>query len=240
MPAKIKLTDCDIVKMCVAVYNYPDQEAVTFDHFEQADATNGNISWALKRVDDEFYVIYPGTENLLDVYRDLMIIANPCIDKYLGPVHPGFMQGLPTAWKLIKKTIGVNYNTKLILGGHSLGAAHAALSTGMALFEGIVPLKRVVIGQPHIGFKQVYEIIGKVPYSNYFNTDGTHFDIVPTVPPAFGPELYVNGDRQTKIYQAPDILRLIEWSIAAWHYSPLYLQGVRKLYDYNPIAPHLI
>jgi hypothetical protein len=231
------LTDCDIVKACVGIYFYADQAPVTFEHFENPSPDNGGICWGLIRLpNDTFLVVFRGSTTFEDYMRDLNCFARPWHHTYLGPIHPGFYEGLETVWRLIKAMCG----KRIIFSGHSLGAGRATQITGLAIQDGYTDIERVVIGEPQSGFRKLYDIVDKIPYRVYFNTDGHFSDIVPSIPPYVWPEKYVNENAFTKICAPPDLKIMLEWSIACWHYSPLYLKGVRHLLGWDDTAEHII
>ncbi|SIO38681.1 Lipase (class 3) [Bradyrhizobium erythrophlei] len=80
----------------------------------------------------------------------------------------------------------------VIVTGHSLGAARAAVMCGLMVADGAAPAARVVFGEPKPGLMDFAERIKDVPARSYRNGDALHHDLVTDVPFSFPPLQYVH------------------------------------------------
>ncbi len=225
-------SDAKIAALVNGIYGYAGFTPIAFDHLEQPDGDDG-ICWGLKRVDDVNVIVLRGSTTPEDWMRDFEAIANPYTHLALGPVHPGFLAGMEQAWTAMRPLIGA----KVVVSGHSLGAARSAILTGLMLRDGFAPLARVVFGEPRPGFPQLAQRIAQVPARSYCNGNGRLFDIVTEVPIAIGPENYVHPCPLTYVCEPPGPEWTQQWGIFAWHAMPLYLAALEKLEGRIPSGP---
>ena len=242
-------SDAAIAALVIGLYAYPGYPPVAWDHRESPNADDG-ICWALKRVGDIDVIILRGSVTQQDWFRDLDAMTNPfpgtlkrledvlhyigfALDEkplshpFLGPVHPGFFAGMEDAFAAMRPRLG----RKTIVAGHSLGAARAAILTGLMVHAGIPPMACVTFGQPRPGFPPLAQLIADVPQRSYQNgsADRTLVDLITQVPLALGPEDYVHPHPLTPVREEPGPSWQQQWGIFAWHAMPLYLRAVERL-----------
>lgn len=208
------ITDLDVADACLAIYNDPMNYG--FDHY-YADV---HLTWGMKLIGDTWLVINRGSKSREDWLIDAEAYANPFVHAGLGPVHTGFMRGMESQWYTFKeKARGI---TRVKFGGHSLGAAHASLLTGLAVLDGWMPYPRCVFGEPLSTFQQGADIIARAGGSSYRNGNKHVCDLVTCIPMRFWPELYVHATPMVDVCAPPAHADLpIEW-----HHMSLYHQAV--------------
>lgn len=213
------LTDYEICKILQAQY---DGVAGVFD----VSAPYGTVSWALKHFEDCDVIFFEGSHDLPDWERDFKA-AMIHVDG-LGGVHGGFYEGLPEVLGNIKSLLSKEKPIKVC--GHSLGGGEAHIFTGMLALDGCKALETVTFGSPLPGNQQLSDLIKPFPNRAYWNyRDFFHHDIVGSVPVNLPDELYVFPCPRILIDESPEPLDA--WGLASWHHlSPLYLNGLRKLF----------
>lgn len=188
----------------------------SFDFVEYGTADD-QVCWALKRVDGVDVVLLRGSYNAGDWLRDFTAITWPMVMMGgLGPVHPGFAQGMAKMWSELQ----TRSSGPWIVAGHSLGAGRAAILSGMMVLTGKPPVRRVGLGEPKPGFRRLAEVLANVPCDNYRNGDSYHHDLVTDVPLSFPPEDYVHSSALTFITAKPP--EDDQWGVFAWHHMELY------------------
>lgn len=215
------ITDKQIADLNVGVYAYTGDAPVQWDHFEPGSGSGG-ICWGLKRFDDTDVVVLRGSTTFQDWLRDFSTVANPFSHNKLGPVHPGFLVGLPETWATLKSLV----QPKWICSGHSLGAGRAAILTAIATLDGHAPISRVVFGEPKPAFVELAKLIEGTPGRSYRNGDDTHHDLVTDVPFSFPPEYFVHPTPIVPVTARPTDTMFSGWGIFSWHHMPLYAQAV--------------
>jgi Lipase (class 3) len=186
------ITDRDCAHLVRALYAYPGDLPVVWDHLDNGIGDD-DVYWGAKIVDGCVVAVFRGStmaaypDNPLpgvDWIRDMRFIANPFLRADLGPVHHGFDIGMPTA---AKELTSFAEERPVIVLGHSLGAARATLCCGHLIKAGCMPLARIVWGEPLSGFAQLAEIMSVVRNSrSYCNGDGETVDPVTLLPPPIG------------------------------------------------------
>lgn len=218
------ITDLDVARLCNAIYT--DPQVVPWEHFiEWEDLTFGMVN-----VGDCFVVINRGSFTREDWHLDFEAFANPLLHAGLGPVHRGFMKGMENQWYMVKekcKRLGI---TKVKFGGHSLGAAHATLQTGLAILDGWMPYPRCVFGEPMSTFQQGADIIDRAGGSSYRNGNNSICDLVTCLPMRFWPELYVHATKMTDVCEPPAERQTLA---KEWHHMPLYLRAIERMSDHG-------
>jgi hypothetical protein len=176
------------------------------------------VVYGAKVVDGVTVIALRGSVTFRDWVRDLFAFACPVTHSRLGPVHPGFLYGMESAWADIQ----AHTSGPRVFIGHSLGAGRAAVLTALAALEGQAPVARVVWGEPKSGFAPMAGLIAGVPARSYRNGDGRHHDLVTDVPISFPPEDYLRSGHLIDICAVPEAAEVASLGIFAWHHMPLY------------------
>ena len=189
-------------------------------------APYGVVSWALKHYDDCDVICFEGSHDLPDWERDFKA-AMIHVDG-LGGVHGGFYDGLPEVLSALNPLLSKDRLT--IVAGHSLGGGEAQIFTAMLSLAGYAKLETITFGCPLPGDQRLANLIAPFPNRSYWNyRDFFHHDIVGSVPVVLPEEPYVFPCPRILIDEPPEPLDA--WGLAAWHHlSPLYLNGLRKLF----------
>lgn len=217
------ISDAEIASLCAGIYAYPGAPAIAWDHLDPGDDGDG-VCWALKRVAGSAVVVLRGSVTKLDWFRDFQAIADPFHHDDLGPVHPGFLSGMRTVERQLRSL--TNAEEPIIIAGHSLGAARAAILTGLMVIDGRIPAARVVFGEPKPGFLQLAKLIEGVPGRSYRNGCGLHHDLVTDVPFSFPPEQFVHPTKVIPVCAMPGPDIFARWGVFAFHHMPLYQAAV--------------
>ena len=204
------ISDRDIADLCLAIY--ADAQTVSWAHFD--DGADDGVCWGVKIIDGTDMVINRGSRTLSDWIRDAEAFADPATHHGLGPVHPGFWRGMERQ----REEISARGRGKRRFGGHSLGAAHASLLTGLFVLAGQMPGPRCVFGEPCSTFQHGADIIAQAGGNSYRNGNGVIHDPVTAVRVRFWPELYVHASRLIDVSRPPADAR----DPFAWHHMPLY------------------
>jgi surfactin synthase thioesterase subunit len=106
----------------------------------------------------------------------------------IGHVHSGFYAGMEHMWADLKPML----SQPAIITGHSLGAARADVLTALMTVDSVLPVARVVFGEPKPGLLDLAKLITGIPGRSYRNGDDTHHDLITDVPFSFPPEQYVH------------------------------------------------
>lgn len=147
----------------------------TWDHIIPVDGA----FCAIKRIDGIDYVMFRGSLTFLDWVQDFKNMALPFADPILGPVHPGFREGV----LLVKDLIDALVGDHIVVVGHSLGAGHAALYSGYRVAAGKPVDAIVMFGEPRAGSAQLSKILAAVPLVQSFrNANADGFDKITDVP----------------------------------------------------------
>jgi hypothetical protein len=203
------ITDKDLTRFQLGIYGFadidwsyrtPDTDSIVWGKAYINDTDLGNIEIIALR----------GSVTLEDWKRDFEAIADPFSHSVLGPVHPGFCLGMDQVCEYILK--GSNPAQKRIIIGHSLGAARAAILTGLLTANGTPPISRVVWGEPLSGEAPLKKIISNIPTRSYWNGDWgpEHYrrfavvkDPVPSVPLSVMFLAYVRASAVSQICVRP-------------------------------------
>jgi hypothetical protein len=185
------LTVADCAALNMAIYGLAPP--ITWDFYDSGAKDDG-VCWGIKRFDDAVVVCLRGSVTIEDWFRDALAIVKPWGHPGLGPVHPGFYLGMTQVWAELKA--GVPATDRIIVTGHSLGGARAAILAGLMALDGRPPAARVCFGEPKPGFQALADITKDVPTLSYRNSDGDVNDIVTHGPLTVPPEEYVH---QTKL-----------------------------------------
>lgn len=217
------ITDKRAAELCAGLYGTPTAVPVAFSQIDPG--TDDGICWAISREDDVDVIVMRGSMTPEDWLRDSM--AAPYMSRRMGPVHHGFYLGLDNAWRDMKLVLRPGSLVAVV--GHSLGAARAALLTGIMLDDGYPPAARIVFGEPKPGFAQLADFIKPVPARSYRNGAGENHDIVTDLPftiPALRLN-YVHPAPLTYLECKPDPSD--QSGMFVYHHMDLYLAGVSAI-----------
>lgn len=148
------------------------QEAYTTPPTWQFGDVHVLLKWAAPK---EPVVAFKGTSpsSLPDWLRDLDSV--PQIHPRLGMCHRGFLTGALAALEAIQ---AASKGCPVVLTGHSLGGALAALTGALLGAVGNPVASVVTFGCPRVGFQGVRMALTGIRCARYVHGD----DIVPTVP----------------------------------------------------------
>lgn len=214
------MTDAQIANLLLDLYGGKN----SFDFVESGSGDSG-ICWAHKRVDGVDYIFLRGSVTLQDWFRNLLALAAPWTHETLGPVHPGFLLGMDRCWAEIKQRTSGPW----VVSGHSLGAARAAVLTGLMIESGVTPLCRVVFGEPKPGFSKLAQYISHVPSRSYRNGHNRDHDLVTSVPISFPPEEYVHAEALIDVTAIPSLKQTLKYGPLRYHVMELYAQALAAL-----------
>jgi hypothetical protein len=211
------LTDRDFAQLELAIYGKGDP---AWDCF----CCDNGVVWGAKIIDGVTVIVLRGSETPLDFYRDLQAVADPAHYAGLGPVHPGFLDGMEATWD------GIRQHTRgpRVLVGHSLGAARAAILSGLMVLDQQPPLARVVWGEPLSGFQVLADLIRDIPTRSYRNGDQWSHDPVTDLPVPLGIERYVRASPLVDICARPMFWLSLDWHHIwplGWHDMEMYAKG---------------
>lgn len=207
-----------LAAICGGLYAAPARMPA-WAHFNAGEDAEG-ICWAILRLEGVDVVVFRGSKSFLDWLRNLMAVTLPiATNGGLGPLHPGFYQGMPATWRKIARLVG----DRVIVIGHSLGGARACVCTGQMALAGVKPLARVVWGCPRPGFQPLADLIKDVPAWSFRNGDARVHDYVTAVPFRMPPlELYEHAGGFAEVHAQPQGSLFDRLGIFAWHHFALY------------------
>ena len=157
---------------------------------------------------------------MMDWFRDMMAIVKPWGHPGLGPVHPGMYLGMTQVWSEIKAVI--RPGEKVVLNGHSLGAARACTLAGLMVLDGMPPVARVGFGCPKPGFQTLADLTAKVQAFSYKHVTAAHHDLVTDVPFTIPPEDYVHASVPMLLFSAAP--GFDPWGSFRLHHMELYAE----------------
>ena len=207
------------------MYQYPDQEAVLFDHILQGP---GDTYIALKRVDDVWFVIHRGSVTAMDWLNNIDAIQTYVAQ--IGYAHKGFLFGMEENWCRIKEIIG---DLSFVIAGHSRGAGEATIMTGFAVRSGRHPLRRIVMGEPRSCDDDFAKIISVIPSSSFCNVNNGSHDPVVSVPVSI-PEIfdYTRVSPLVKLHAKPSAKNpWLDLGPIALHWAVDYCSNVNAHYE---------
>lgn len=211
------ITDHDIAALCADIYSSEPQAAWT----ERVLPDDG-VAYGIKDFGTAVALVFRGSATLTDWLRDAEAVADPLDHGELGPVHPGFFDGLQDLWTKLKPELT---RKPCIIAGHSLGAARASLFVGLMVIDNHPPLRRVCFGEPRPGFPQAGGIIAKVKGRSYCNGNGRAHDLVTDVPFTTWIEDYVHPTPLVPICDTPTDAEVRQDFLFAWHSMTLYAEA---------------
>lgn len=224
------MTDFGLAQIELGIYG---KRTVAWDYHSDGQRSDSVVWGAVRGTDGVTTIALRGSIVLIDWIRDVMAFADPCQHGVLGPVHIGFSLGMEATWAEIKATTHGPYRVI----GHSLGAARAAILTGLMVADGATVVERVVWGEPLSGFQQLATLIAKVPARSYRNGDLKYLhDRVTDFPYSFPPEEYVRASPLIDVTVAPGASLLSKLGLFSWHHMDLYAAAMNTLPARFPAA----
>ena len=157
------LTDYQIIQIAAATY---------LTEFPWDEWSEGDVTFGIKHVGGFDIAGFRGSLTQQDWFNDIK--ADIYMHPLLGNVHRGFSEGIDLAYDLLLPKL----KNPIILTGHSLGAAHAALIGGILAARNIPVSSIVLAGCPRPGGSQLSEILLQTPITSFKN----RFDPVTDVP----------------------------------------------------------
>lgn len=206
------MTDALIASLCGLIYK-PTAIISGFDHFDAG--LDDGVCWALKKLPGFDVVVFRGSITLQDWINDFRALAIP---SRIGHVHVGFFAGMEHVWSELRPLV----NQPVIVAGHSLGAARAAVVTGLMVADNAPPIARVAFGEPKPGLLDFADRIKHIPARAYRNGDARHHDLVCDVPLSFPPLQYVHPTPIVPVCCKPEGDQFATLGAFAWHHIGLY------------------
>jgi len=164
--AEAAVSELECCRLALALYDAP--ETIAWDHIWPK-----LIGYAAhKRVRDTDVIVFRGSKDCADWYRDLdaVTIRYPG----LGRVHLGFISGV--LWH--REELDAACGASVVIAGHSLGAAEACDYAGLRTAAGHPPEQVYLWGCPRPGMAQLRDVLAGVSITSRRNLD----DPVTTVP----------------------------------------------------------
>lgn len=219
-------SDALIASICGAIY----KPTALIDEWAHIDAgLDDGVFWAIKRLSGCDVVCFRGSITLQDWIRDVRAMAVPT---RVGHAHAGFYAGMENVWTEARPLI----QQPVIVCGHSLGAARAAVMTALMLADGAPPLARVVFGEPKPGLLDFAQFVKDVPARSYRNGDAKHHDLVCDVPLSFPPLQYVHPTPIVPVNCPPEGSLFEKLGAFAWHHISNYETALAVLHDREKAA----
>jgi hypothetical protein len=125
---------------------------------------------------------------------------------------------------VIKQVRRLELSGRLVVTGHSLGAARATIATAMFMRDRIAVDERVVFGSPKPGFQDFAHYVSAVPATSYVNHGLAAHDIITDLPFTLPNLGYVQPTAFTEVNAPPEWSH--PWGPFAWHDSELYHKGL--------------
>jgi hypothetical protein len=213
-PSATTITDRDIANLCADIYLSPDPVS-----WSLLELPADGIAFGIKDFGPAVALIFRGSITLVDWLRDAETVADPFVHSGLGPVHPGFFEGLPELWARLRPRLTAK---PCIVAGHSLGAGRASLFTGLMALDSHPPVWRLCFGEPRPAFPQAATIIAKVRGRSFCNGNGRAHDLVTDVPFTTWIEDYVHPTPLVPVCAPPTDKDVQRDVLFAWHSMTLY------------------
>ena len=216
------LSDIEIVQMCADIYS--DTQAPYWNFYDCGPGDH-DICYGIRREGDTDYVIFRGSKVFLDWFRDGDWWSRPTVDPRLGEIWPGFVVDMDAAWTEIQHHVGA----KVVVGGHSLGAARASVLAGYMLVDGCKPLARICFGEPNTGFPKFCNFVSQVPgrtYKNFGDLGHDHVTDVPYNIPIIAP--YGKPPTKLNVTATPGGPEIEQLGFFSYHHINLYVKGMQS------------
>lgn len=212
------MNDLDLCCLCATSYDI----AAPWDVLIQPGADNG-VWVALRRLGDVDVLVYRGSITLQDWARDIFFAPHPVVaHPRLGQIHAGFYLGLEDALAKLRPML----RERVIVTGHSLGAARAVLTAALLADGGLIPEAVTVFGEPRSGYQQLTDFMAPVPIHSYCNGAAGGHDLVTDVPFTTLPFPFARVRPLIKVSAPP--LPHDDWGALRFHHIQLYEAGVAQ------------
>lgn len=190
----------------------------TWDHLIEVDGAYAGV----KTIDGTPYVMFRGSTTFMDWRQDFKDAALPFHDPVLGPIHPGFREGVLMTRARLDEIVG---EESPVIVGHSLGAGHAAIYAGYRAAEGKPVAGLVMFGEPKPGGPQLSKILENVPVQSYRNQNNDGHDRVTDVPFTDFPLLPYQHVRDPLLPCEAWPRQLDPWAFFKFHHFFLYCKA---------------
>jgi len=219
------ISDALCASLCQDIYS-PTALIGEWDHFDLG--ADDGVCWALKKIDGYDIVVFRGSITAQDWLRDVYVLpfgqVSP-LKTRIGHVHAGFFLGMEHMWGELLPMLG----NPVIVTGHSLGAARAAILTALMVTDGHPPQARVVFGEPKPGLIDLADLIKDIPARSYRNGDATYHDVVTDVPMTLPPQQFVHPTPIVPVCAEPTGDLFSRLGAFAYHHIQLYVAAVSAL-----------
>lgn len=203
-------SDLEIARLCQSIEDNPQG----FDFLD--DGSRTGIFYGVKRYPDIDLIVFRGSITTEDWMLDTQaeMISLPAV----GLVHAGFSRNLTQIPQL-------SCLRPSIVAGHSLGAARAAIFSGMQLIK---PIKIVLFGCPRPGAQQLADTLKGVPIWSYKNREDPITDLPFPLPDL--PYVHVREFIHVDGFDEPEFLKLLPAAmpLPADHHLFNYIEGMQK------------
>jgi hypothetical protein len=211
------ITPALAVSLCSLIYKEVAAVDGVWDHFDLG--LDDGVCWGLKKIAGYDVVVFRGSISAHDWFEDARAIP---METRLGSVHRGFFAGMDHVWSEIK---GIS-TQPVVLTGHSLGAARAAILCGLMVADKAPPASRIVFGEPKPGLLDFALKIKDVPAWSFRNGDALHHDLVTDLPLTPPPFQFVHPTPIIVITCAPSDGLFAQLGVFAWHHIALYQTAI--------------
>lgn len=144
------MTPADLASLCEAIYApAPGLFDSIFD--------NGSVCVGKLARDGKIILAFRGSKTGLDWLHDFEAI--PVSVAGLGTVHAGFYDGIVDCYNIL----GLTSDVPLIITGHSLGCAHAAIIAKLCLNAGIKVEQLYMFEPPRVGYQDFHDGLQSIP-----------------------------------------------------------------------------
>lgn len=190
----------------------------TWDHLIEVDGAYCGI----KLFDGVPCIMFRGSTTFMDWKQDFQDAALPFGDPLLGPIHPGFRQGVLLIRDHLDAICG---DTTPVVVGHSLGAGHAALYSGYRIASKKPVAGVVMFGEPRAGGPKLSSILSGTLVYSFCNRNRDGHDLITDVPFTDLPRLPYQHvvDPLTPCEAWPDPLD--PWLVFRYHRFRLYCKA---------------
>lgn len=209
------LSDLQIITICNELYN----DTVTPGYWSHIFPTDGAYA-AVHQESGYDVVVWRGSTTKLDFLEDFASEI-PVWDLYLGHCAFGFLKGMRATQPSLDAVLG---QKQIIVTGHSLGAAHAALYAAHLEATGKPLMALVNFGEPRPGFERIHDLLKGVYCHSYRNRKDPVTEV-----PALGVsnvDLYVHSSQLIPLDVQPPPND--PWGPLQDHHISLYIQGIQN------------
>lgn len=220
--------DRECARLCAAIYRSATNNDPAPEPWDAFDiGADDGVCWAIRRYPDHDKVVFRGSDNFGDWLRDFLAVAVVPVGHWqFGLIHPGFFMGLEHAWSEIRKLL----RNPPVFTGHSLGAGRADQMCGLAKTDKIMPMRRVLFGEPKPGMRRFADYIADISGASYVNGDDASHDKVTDLAPSIPPVEYIHPSPLVRVTAAPPPANHPLWLETIWpalgmfeyHHAPLY------------------